>query len=276
MGGNIKIGPASHVTITGNHILANCYRMHDPVRGVPTGYNAHLGDFCRANDQNGSNLLTNSTYVGQALRPSGVTLKASNATHWLTDLAVGDFIVPAPESIRRGKRRVVAIASDTSITLDAPLFYGENVDILKLPNGNPGSASVINVSGNVFAGYGESEWDNSCMTGTLSKSGILGQAVVNNEHCAGYALVYNDNVNVAYRSPNYQTPHAPVMWGGIPPTSQDHNTFYGFYGNSGFCKGAHDVCADPHLPNEPSLTIRAESALDGFKFGASASSSTGK
>ncbi len=267
MGGNIKIGPASQVTIKGNRILANCSRMHDAIKGVPAGYNAHLGDFCRANDQNGSNLLTNSIYVGQAAPMIGITVKATNATHWLTDLAVGDSIVMAPDSIRRGRRRVVAIASDTSFTVDFPLVSRDSVDIIKLPPGGPASKSVIHVTGNTFAGYGESEWDNSCMTGTLSKSGILGQAVVNNDHCSGYTLVFNDNVNVAYRSPNYSTPHAPVMWGGIAPTAEDGNVFYGFYGNSGFCKGAHDVCSNPHLGSETPSTIPSESVLDSFKFG---------
>jgi hypothetical protein len=58
---------------TNNIVVANCLRMSQPIAGLPSTYNAHLGDFCRAQDalsfnlrQNGTALLANNTIVTYA------------------------------------------------------------------------------------------------------------------------------------------------------------------------------------------------------------------
>jgi hypothetical protein len=48
MGGNMKSGPQSSETYINNLVVANCYRMSQPITGTPSDYNTHLSDFCRA------------------------------------------------------------------------------------------------------------------------------------------------------------------------------------------------------------------------------------
>lgn len=56
MGGNIKSGTPTSMTVFNNFVNGNCRAMSAPITGVPTGYNTYLSDFCRANgDQNSFN-----------------------------------------------------------------------------------------------------------------------------------------------------------------------------------------------------------------------------
>jgi hypothetical protein len=73
-GGTFKWGPnESPAVLTNNTIVANCLRMSAPIDGQPGSYNAHLGDFCRAEDavsfnfrQGGTATLTNNTIITYA------------------------------------------------------------------------------------------------------------------------------------------------------------------------------------------------------------------
>lgn len=73
-GGQFKWGPNENpVIFTNNLVLANCLRMSAPIEGAPNGFNAHLGDFCRAGDavafnfrQGGTVLFANNTIVTYA------------------------------------------------------------------------------------------------------------------------------------------------------------------------------------------------------------------
>jgi len=73
-GGQFKWGWGfTTINFANNLVLANCHRMSAPINGAPENYNAHLGDFCRANDalsfnfQNGTQaLFANNTIVTYA------------------------------------------------------------------------------------------------------------------------------------------------------------------------------------------------------------------
>jgi hypothetical protein len=73
-GGQFKWGPNMlTATITNNFVIANCMRMSAAMNGTPAGFNAHLGDFCRAGDavsfnfrQGGSVLFANNTIITYA------------------------------------------------------------------------------------------------------------------------------------------------------------------------------------------------------------------
>ena len=70
-GATFKWGPNQNPAILANNtIVANCLRMSAPLDGQPSSYNAHLGDFCRAQDaipfnlrQGGSASITNNTII---------------------------------------------------------------------------------------------------------------------------------------------------------------------------------------------------------------------
>jgi hypothetical protein len=70
-GGAFKWGAnESPAVFTNNVVIANCLRMSAPISGQPATYNAHLGDFCRAEDavpfnfrQGGTVLFANNTIV---------------------------------------------------------------------------------------------------------------------------------------------------------------------------------------------------------------------
>ena len=70
-GGQFKWGPNFlHVVFLNNVAVGNCLRLSQPLPGTPAGYNAHLGDFCRANDaisfnfrQGGTVLMVNNTFL---------------------------------------------------------------------------------------------------------------------------------------------------------------------------------------------------------------------
>jgi hypothetical protein len=49
MGQQLKVGPMAAVTVQNNLFLTNCARMSAPMPDAPSGYNAGLSDFCRAN-----------------------------------------------------------------------------------------------------------------------------------------------------------------------------------------------------------------------------------
>jgi hypothetical protein len=51
MGNQIKIGSDGGSTITNNVIFSNCNAMAGTIPGTPSGYNAMLSDFCRADDE---------------------------------------------------------------------------------------------------------------------------------------------------------------------------------------------------------------------------------
>lgn len=73
-GGQFKWGPNfEHVLFVNNLAIGNCMRMSKPMTGVPTSYDAHLGDFCRAEDaisfnfrQGGTAIFDNNTIVSYA------------------------------------------------------------------------------------------------------------------------------------------------------------------------------------------------------------------
>ncbi len=61
MGGNVKTGTPNSMIVYNNFIDTNCNRMSAPITGVPSGYNTHLSDFCRASgDANSFNVDNNS------------------------------------------------------------------------------------------------------------------------------------------------------------------------------------------------------------------------
>ena len=70
-GSQFKWGPNdSPMVFTNNIVIANCLRLSAPFSGVPAAYNAHLRDFCRADDaiafgfrDGGSLLMANNTIV---------------------------------------------------------------------------------------------------------------------------------------------------------------------------------------------------------------------
>jgi hypothetical protein len=69
-----KWGPNENPAVfTNNTVMANCLRMSQPMAGLPSTYNAHLGDFCRSSDalsfnfrQGGTALIANNTIVTYA------------------------------------------------------------------------------------------------------------------------------------------------------------------------------------------------------------------
>ncbi len=73
-GGAFKWGPNfTNVVFENNLAVTNCMRMHAPIEGTPSSFNAHLADFCRAYDgvsfnfrQGGTALFANNTIVGYA------------------------------------------------------------------------------------------------------------------------------------------------------------------------------------------------------------------
>jgi hypothetical protein len=73
-GGTFKIGSNyGSIYMVNNIAIADCDRMAYPITGVPTAYNANLGDFCRANDavpidfrQFTTALIANNTVVSYA------------------------------------------------------------------------------------------------------------------------------------------------------------------------------------------------------------------
>lgn len=73
-GGQFKWGPNFlHVLFANNVAVGNCLRMSKPIPGVPASFNAHLGDFCRAEDaisfnfrQGGTAIFDNNTIVSYA------------------------------------------------------------------------------------------------------------------------------------------------------------------------------------------------------------------
>ncbi|HEU5340737.1 choice-of-anchor Q domain-containing protein [Edaphobacter sp.] len=70
-GGTFKWGPNENPAVVENNtIVGNCMRLSAPIAGAARGYNAHLGDFCRAGDampldfrQGGSATVVNNTIV---------------------------------------------------------------------------------------------------------------------------------------------------------------------------------------------------------------------
>lgn len=73
-GQGFKWGPNfTTVTFENNLLVANCNRMAAPLDGAPAGYNANLGDFCRAGDMlsfnyinGGQILIANNTFLSYA------------------------------------------------------------------------------------------------------------------------------------------------------------------------------------------------------------------
>jgi hypothetical protein len=73
-GGTFKWGANENPAVLSNNtIIGNCLRMTAPLNGQPSSYNAHLGDFCRADDalsfnfrQGGTATLTNNTIITYA------------------------------------------------------------------------------------------------------------------------------------------------------------------------------------------------------------------
>ncbi len=66
-------GNENPAVFTNNVAIANCARMSEPIAGQPTSFNAHLADFCRAEDalpfnfrQGGTVLFANNTIVTYA------------------------------------------------------------------------------------------------------------------------------------------------------------------------------------------------------------------
>lgn len=70
-GGQFKWGPNfTSVLFANNLVLGNCMRMSAPIPGAPSTFNAHLADFCRAEDaisfnfrQGGTAVFANNTIV---------------------------------------------------------------------------------------------------------------------------------------------------------------------------------------------------------------------
>ncbi len=73
-GGQFKWGPNFlHVIFANNIAVGNCLRLSKPLPGAAPGYDAHLGDFCRAGDavsfnfrQGGTAIFDNNTIVSYA------------------------------------------------------------------------------------------------------------------------------------------------------------------------------------------------------------------
>jgi hypothetical protein len=73
-GGTFKIGSNyGTAALLNNVAIADCMRMHYPITGTPNTYNAHLSDFCRANDalpmdfrQGNTALIANNTIISYA------------------------------------------------------------------------------------------------------------------------------------------------------------------------------------------------------------------
>jgi hypothetical protein len=73
-GGQFKWGPNLNPAVfVNNTVVANCLRLSEPFPGAAPAYNAHLGDFCRANDaisfnlrQGGAVLFADNTIVTYA------------------------------------------------------------------------------------------------------------------------------------------------------------------------------------------------------------------
>jgi hypothetical protein len=73
-GAAFKWGPNENPAVfTNNIVLANCMRLSAPIAGTEPAFNAHLSDFCRANDalpfnfrQGGTALIANNTIITYA------------------------------------------------------------------------------------------------------------------------------------------------------------------------------------------------------------------
>ena len=73
-GGTFKTGPNENPYVFENNLAeANCLRLSMPIAGTSTYFNAHLSDYCRADDamsfnfrQGGTAILANNTLVGYA------------------------------------------------------------------------------------------------------------------------------------------------------------------------------------------------------------------
>jgi hypothetical protein len=73
-GATFKWGPNENPAVFINNVaIANCMRMSAPIAGQPSGFNAHLGDFCRSGDavsfnfrQGGRVLFANNTIITYA------------------------------------------------------------------------------------------------------------------------------------------------------------------------------------------------------------------
>ena len=69
-GGQFKWGPNfTNVVFANNIVIGNCLRLSQKMPGTPDGFNAHLGDFCRAYDA-----------ISFSMRPSGNTEMIDNNT----------------------------------------------------------------------------------------------------------------------------------------------------------------------------------------------------
>ncbi len=72
-GGQFKWAGFQNVVFENNIAVANCLRMSQPIAGIPSTYNQHLADFCRAGDalsfdfnNNANAIMSNNTIVTYA------------------------------------------------------------------------------------------------------------------------------------------------------------------------------------------------------------------
>jgi hypothetical protein len=109
-GGQFKWGPNfTDVLFENNIAVANCLRMSQPIPGLPDTYNAHLSDFCRANDalsfnfiNGGSALFANNTIITYAPTTFDVQCKDTNCVNTvftLTDNIVMGYQNPTTWSM---------------------------------------------------------------------------------------------------------------------------------------------------------------------------------
>jgi hypothetical protein len=269
MGATLKAGPGISATYTNNVFIANCHRMSDPIGGNST-YNTALSDWCRASSQNAMVALPTAVEITGGIESTGtaVVQAGATATHFTTELHIGDTVAVGTFNAVSGKRTITNIADDTHLTINAgfPSDVTIPTNLLFLPGGTSVSNSTLTVEHGTFIGYGGTVWDVPCQTG-LNIAGVPGQEGVDTSFCAGVTFIYKNNIAQGWGSPNYS---AAQMWDALLPTVEDYNLFFGL--NTTYGTGAHDLNANTLFVSQPASPITAESQLDNFNFSLSGTS----
>lgn len=258
MGGNFKCGPGTVCYYAMDLVNANCKRMSVPIGGNP-GFNSLLDLWCRAGDQNSMALLSTAVgLTGQMTSSSGIAISGDGDTIFLTQLHTGDIIVPGAND-HTWERTVVSVIDDHNATISSPFpsDITDHTSVIIIPPGGATSSSTYTVTGNSLIGYGATFLDVTCQTG-------LPQAPANIEFCAGYQLLYTNNIAQMYSNPGYRGGLNPGAWNDGLPTTEDYNLFNNFDAVHG--TGSHDVHTSAQFTSQPASPIVAESDLDAYNF----------
>jgi hypothetical protein len=131
--------------------MANCLRMSLPMSGAPSTYNAHLSDFCRAEDnmsfnfrQGGTALMANNTIVGY--QPTSYDINCWDASCSTSSLIFENNITMGydnPAMYSRGGQvggigGLFFEATIGTVTRSNNIFSGMRPTSFKCPTGFPG------------------------------------------------------------------------------------------------------------------------------------------